>query len=440
MRQSRYPKIEITTTQPISQGGIGLDSIAGFNITNPVAGQVIVFDGTNWINAGFDLDDLGDINISSLSNGDILQYNGTDWINIPLPPSSVSVNAPITGDGTSGNPLSLNVDIANGVAGLDNNVRHNINDFNSSVDIYGGLAPSDFWQSKHDGTGALSFIYNNGVGGPKAIISNTGRLALDSNVSTGGGEDIVQGIFKASAGQTANMLEVRDSSNVIMAGFLSKGALNVRPQTVNIVSDAIDVTGYGSLVVDTEGAIALDRISSIVGGVAGQYLTIRPVSSSREIVLVHNATSLSLSGGCNYLMHNARCFITLYCVSTGNWYEVSRSKSQTEYKVASIAGGVADITDLYTQDFKTSFVNIDTEALAATDDLDSILGGVEGAEVTIASASTTRTVVVRSGVGNIRLNGGVDRTLDTTRDRLVLHYIANTVNAWVEKSFSDNPL
>ena len=438
-KDRRYSKVEIITTQPIAQGGISLSSITGFDINNPQIGQVIVYDGTNWINAGLDLDDLTSVNLGGLATGDVLQYNGTDWINVPLS-NSVSVNAPLTGDGTSGSPLSISVDVANGVAGLDSNIRHNINDFNASIDIYGGLAPTDFWQTKHDGTGALSFIYNNGIGDPKAIISNVGSLTLDSNILTSGNEDVVQGIFKANAAQSVSMLEVRNSSNVSMAGFLKNGGIFSKPAGITIASDSIDVNGYSAVVLSTEAAAAEDFLSTITGSATGQVLMLRPSNSGQEVVVVNSAT-MQLKGGANYRLHNSRTTLTLYCINgaTNNWMEIARSDGTQEHKTIGIVSGDADITNQYT-DWKDTWLKIDTEGLAATDDLDSITGGVDGAIITLSTTSTARDVVIKHGTGNIRLNGGADRTLSSVREKIVLIYETNTVNIWQEISYSANGL
>lgn len=80
-------------------------------------------------------------------------------------------------------------------------------------------------------------------------------------------------------------------------------------------------------------------------------------------------------------------------------------------------------------------VTIDTEAAAATDDLDTIgtTGVATWTEIVIKAADDGRTVVVKDGTGNIRSAG--DFSLTHSDDRMVLQY--NGTN-WIELSRSDN--
>lgn len=86
-----------------------------------------------------------------------------------------------------------------------------------------------------------------------------------------------------------------------------------------------------------------------------------------------------------------------------------------------IASGVVTVTG--------GFHNIDTEADAASDDLDTINGGVDGMKLTIRANNTARTVVVKDGTGNIQIAG--DMTLDNTQDTITLIY-DGTLTAWLE--------
>ena len=76
---------------------------------------------------------------------------------------------------------------------------------------------------------------------------------------------------------------------------------------------------------------------------------------------------------------------------------------------------------------------VDTEAAAATDDLVTINGGVEGQLLTLYAASNTRDVVLKDATGNLQLNG--DFTLTHSLDSITLRKISTN---WVEVSRSDN--
>jgi hypothetical protein len=78
---------------------------------------------------------------------------------------------------------------------------------------------------------------------------------------------------------------------------------------------------------------------------------------------------------------------------------------------------------------------VDTEADAASDDLATINGGVDGMELTIRAADSARSVVVKDGTGNIQCAG--DFTMDHVNDTIRLMF-DDGLSAWVEVSRSDN--
>jgi hypothetical protein len=78
---------------------------------------------------------------------------------------------------------------------------------------------------------------------------------------------------------------------------------------------------------------------------------------------------------------------------------------------------------------------VDTESDGASDDLDTISGGVDGMRLTIRPAHTDRTVVVKDGTGNIQ--GPGDVTLDSSHDTCSMIYDA-TLTAWLVTGSSNN--
>lgn len=80
-----------------------------------------------------------------------------------------------------------------------------------------------------------------------------------------------------------------------------------------------------------------------------------------------------------------------------------------------------------------SYHTVDTEADAASDDLDTISGGVAGAMLVITAADSARSVVAKDGTGNLLLSG--DFTMDNAEDTLTLLYNGSN---WLELSRSDN--
>lgn len=82
-----------------------------------------------------------------------------------------------------------------------------------------------------------------------------------------------------------------------------------------------------------------------------------------------------------------------------------------------------------------SFITVDTEGFAVTDDLDTMDGtGVRNGQlVVLQAADSARTVVVKDGTGNFRLAG--DMTLDNAEDTLTVIRRGTT---WLEMARSNN--
>lgn len=91
----------------------------------------------------------------------------------------------------------------------------------------------------------------------------------------------------------------------------------------------------------------------------------------------------------------------------------------------SISGGVISVSQ--------TFVSVDTEADAASDDLNTINGGTEGNLLIVIAENAARTVVLKDGTGNLKLAG--DCTLDNSEDTVTL--IKTGLN-WQELTRSNN--
>lgn len=105
-------------------------------------------------------------------------------------------------------------------------------------------------------------------------------------------------------------------------------------------------------------------------------------------------------------------------LATESWVRGDKSEK-------TIAAGVITVTG--------HFHLVDTEADAATDDLDTINGGTTGQVIVLKAADGARDVVLKDGTGNLNLNG--DFTLDNAADTISLIYNGAS---WDELSRSDN--
>lgn len=91
-----------------------------------------------------------------------------------------------------------------------------------------------------------------------------------------------------------------------------------------------------------------------------------------------------------------------------------------------ISSGVITITGNYHK--------VDTEASAASDDLDTVNTGATGLVVFLQSVNDGRNVVIKHATGNIYCVGGKDITLDTNYEIAVLVYDAGNTR-WVAGKF-----
>lgn len=86
--------------------------------------------------------------------------------------------------------------------------------------------------------------------------------------------------------------------------------------------------------------------------------------------------------------------------------------------------GVAQLATIATGAFTLTkgYMKVDTESAAASDDLDTINGGVEGMHLMLRPVSGARTIVLKHNTGNIICDGAVDLPLADTTDFALLFY------------------
>lgn len=115
----------------------------------------------------------------------------------------------------------------------------------------------------------------------------------------------------------------------------------------------------------------------------------------------------------------------LESVTFGNFLTLGTPESLT------IASGAITVSQ--------SFAAVDTEASAASDDLDTIVGGNDGSLLMLRASSSSRDIVIRdvaTSGGNIYLDGAVSFTFTHARDRMLL--TRNDVGDWLELCRSNN--
>lgn len=189
-----------------------------------------------------------------------------------------------------------------------------------------------FNQSLTDGLyeslGSVNISFNQSL--TDTLYANNGSVNLTFNqsltdtlyASVGAGNDswnqsLADTLYLSDTGDTGTGDYTFNSGTVTFNTNLSLGS------TVELTISSGNVTasrGYHSI--DTEADNATDNLTNINGGVTGNILIIRPISSSRA-VLVEESGNLVLNGTFN--MTNARDTMTLIFDAGLGWIELSRS-------------------------------------------------------------------------------------------------------------------
>jgi hypothetical protein len=190
----------------------------------------------------------------------------------------------------------------------------------------------------------------------------------------------------------------------------------------------------------------------IVGSAANQRWTIRgnefvPLTrgstffnfSSTGAVVSSDLNSFGLTDGSSDFILNGTTYnsITDWRLATGNDTNSEYGLYSTTERLQLSTSSTLTIASGVVSGALGSVHAIDTEALAATDDLDTIsaTSARDGQMLVIFAANGGRTIVAKNATGNLYLNS--DFSMDSTLDRLVLIYSAG-IAAWVETSRSNN--
>jgi len=232
-------------------------------------------------------------------------------------------------------------------------------------------------------------------------------------------------VVGTAAGST---VDLRSNTVKIVSESGTSLAFNARPngggQTLNLISSDNHVYGISG---EGQGSFAYDyrdagggTLNSVSQGdcASGGYIA----TGSNQI---YQAANLNLSNVPVY--DNAS--ITAYSAFLSN--PLLRTLSiAPPVSTQTIASGVITITGAGVSIAnRQTRLRIDTESAAASDDLDTINGGLDGDILILQTIVSTRDVVVKDNTGNILCGSNV--TLGTTSDRLVLLYDGG-LSKWVQ--------
>lgn len=203
--------------------------------------------------------------------------------------------------------------------------------------------------------------------------------------------------------------------------------------TNTIAGEAIkisDVTLWG----DPVEVVSVPYVGSTNDRVdwVGQDVTSNSIRGIGSIVVVKGSASATIDiSGCHaYNMHGTGQEY-VFDDDTSQWIDGMLVPSPegagyvagAEFALArTIAAGVVNVPPQLRVNYPT--VTIDTEAAAASDDLDTISGSFDGQTIVVRRAVSGRSVVLKNGTGNLSI--GADITVSASAHLVVLNRRANT--------------
>jgi hypothetical protein len=208
-----------------------LDELSDVVITSATTDQILKYDGSNWINdaapaaGASSLDELSDVTLTSSASGEFLKYDGSAWINSTLPEANASQSGVVTtaaqtiaGEKTfTASVLNVGPQISGSSAYIS--VKYNY------TQMYFGFVPG-YGATAGTQQAGTPFILrsafveglrlegSNNVDVPRVGINNSAPTAqLDIIARSASTKGL---IVKAAASQTANLLEVQNSSGTAL--------------------------------------------------------------------------------------------------------------------------------------------------------------------------------------------------------------------------------
>lgn len=281
-----------------------LNDVEDVKITSAISGQLLKFNGTNWVNADtsipvLELDELSNLNISTPSLGQILSFNGTEWVNKDLPESAASIDeltdTTITTP-TDGQVLTfdtatskwVNKDVGSSEIEIQNTIilqgggtnklhtalTNRTDKQNILIIIYPGVyeeslsytctAGENIMIHMYSGVDLVS--YNNFIRNPnnnKIIISGKGKLTISGSASSGTG--FINGTNTISNNNI--YIELDEANRSIIAGVYTKTLVininyvnnNSTYLIGNVISDTLQLN-INNLVFSNYALIAANKI------------------------------------------------------------------------------------------------------------------------------------------------------------------------------------
>ena len=207
-------------------GSNNLDDLGDVTLGTLTSGEVLKYDGIEWVNGSNNLDDLSDVTLGTLTSGEVLKYDGNEWVNGQAP-STLTIQ-----DDYGINASTIDLVNQQLVLVSDNGsnvITHGTLNGNPkiSIDVSSNLTVDQMYvngdltvNADGDATDPTIFMLDGSINTP-AIIYDTSATTFKLKRTSG--EGFVKAITEADQASTSQYGVVRVSPNT--TGFNTSGRI-----------------------------------------------------------------------------------------------------------------------------------------------------------------------------------------------------------------------
>lgn len=355
--------------------GAGVVSFNGrFGTVNPAEGD-------------YTLTQLGDVIITSPSNGQVLKYNGSNWVNASDVTEADTLDTVTTRGNTTANSITVGSVTAAGLSNLLGQIRT----FATTGNTYIGANPG----SATDAGFKLDVLGTTRLNGNTTV---TGVLTGSDTIRSTNGTVTVSLSYGSTAGiigTTSNhSLEIR-TNNTYRVGVSIAGVVNI----ANLIG-----TGSRMVVADSAGNLSTQAIPDLSG-----YLPLSGGTLTGGLIGTTGSFASSGSGDTFAINHSSGSGIALNITKGGNGEGLYINKTSGSGNAATIIGTLNATTLVKSGGTSSQFLKADGSVDSNTYATDSSVVHISGTE-TITGAKTFSNVTTfnQNIVGGIiKLSQGV---------------------------------
>ena len=295
-----------------------LGDLSDVTVTTPSNGQVLSYNGTNWVNSASSagsLSGLSDTTIGTPTNGEVLKYNGTAWVDAQLAYSELS--------GTPTNVSTFTND-ANYVASGDN-VSTLTNDAGYLTGITGESIGSLSDVTVTSATSGEVLKYN-GSAWVDASVDYTEITNTPTNVSTFTNDSgYLTGITGESIGSLSDVTVTSVASGEVLkyngTAWINDTISAGGGYTFSAISSATTAQISYHYSCDTSGGAFTLTLPALSGVTAGQEIRVKLATAGNDLTIARTGSD-TIDGLTSFTLSTAKSSITLVANTSGTDWEI----------------------------------------------------------------------------------------------------------------------